>query len=334
VLALLVAASAPAAPPKSTATWSIAPTEAVGARSEFSAVDALSATDGWAVGGGPLVERWNGTRWSAVASPELVDDSNGFFLLSGVDATTATDAFAVGTTTTFGTTGGSTAVVLRWSGASWTRMSLPALKNGSLSAVHALTGTDAWAVGRLEPSIAFGETLALHWNGSAWSQVATPSPGTRDNVILSVAGSSPSDVWAVGYFGNLPYGNRTRHSLVLHWNGSAWSRVATPTPEVGSGQTSLNDVVALSPTDAWAVGYTTGFGGPTGAIALHWDGTGWHAASAPALNSLSSVTALSSTDLWATGIDAKTGLPRLAHWNGSAWTQRPRQRPPGRGSRR
>src|SRR6266516_4602914 len=102
VFALLVALPVAAAPP-SASTWSIAPTEAVGDRSEFSAVDALSATDGWAVGGAGLIERWNGSRWNAVASPDLVDDSNSnnFASLTGVDATSATDAFAVGTATTF-----------------------------------------------------------------------------------------------------------------------------------------------------------------------------------------------------------------------------------------
>ena len=51
----------------------------------------------------PKLERFNGTRWSVVTSPDLVDhrNSNNYAGLSGVDATSAGNAFAVGSTTAF-----------------------------------------------------------------------------------------------------------------------------------------------------------------------------------------------------------------------------------------
>ena len=50
----------------------------MGTRSALVGVVALSTTDGWAVGtsGNGLVERWNGTGWSIVPSPDIVDHSN------------------------------------------------------------------------------------------------------------------------------------------------------------------------------------------------------------------------------------------------------------------
>jgi hypothetical protein len=104
---------------------------------------------------------------------------------------------------------------------------------------------------------------------------------------------------------------------VLHWNGSAWSRVTSP--DVGNAQTVLKDVVALSPTNAWAVGYTNSFGGGASAVALHWNGTSWTVASAPALGTLDTITALSATDIWASGTDS-TGATQLANWRGTSWT--------------
>ena len=58
--------------------------------------------------------------------------------------------------------------------------------------------------------VTFRKTLAMHYNGTTWSTPATPSPGTRNNTVTSVDGVSGTDVWAVGYSLNLPYGNRFR----------------------------------------------------------------------------------------------------------------------------
>jgi hypothetical protein len=332
VLAAAVVMGALIAGPAAAATWTIVPSQAVGTGSVLSGIDALSTTDAWAVGGSGngLVERWNGTRWATVASPDLIGDHsnpNNSAGLSAIDATSATNAFAVGTANVFGGSGGG-AVALRFNGTAWSKTTVPNATGQSFSDVQAFSATDAWAVGHSMPSVT-GLTLARHWQGSSWTQVATPSPGTRDNVLTAVAGTSPSDVWAVGYYRDLPYGNRARHSLVLHWNGSAWSRVTSP--DVGNAQTVLEDVVALSPTDAWAVGYTNSFGGNTSAIALHWDGAGWTVAAAPALGTLDHVTALSATDIWASGTDSDGGL-QFANWRGSAWTLTPAPTPGGAGT--
>lgn len=49
------------------------------------------------------------------------------------------------------------------------------------------------------------------------------------------------------------------HSVILHWNGTKWSQVATPA--VGTGS-ELASVAAISRSNAWAVGeFDTGVGG-------------------------------------------------------------------------
>jgi len=118
---LAAAATMLAALPAAAATWTVVPAQAVGTSSLLTSVDAVSATDGWAVGGSGngLVERWNGSAWNVVASPNLLDPANSlsWATLSGVDAVSATDAFAVGESSSFG------AIVERWNGTRWSAMS-------------------------------------------------------------------------------------------------------------------------------------------------------------------------------------------------------------------
>jgi hypothetical protein len=85
------------------------------------------------------------------------------------------------------------------------------------------SATDAWAVGYyiVNPTTEVAETLALHWNGTKWSKVASPNPG-NGNGLSSVSADSATDAWAVGYYANPTTGSQ--ETLALHWNGTSWSR--------------------------------------------------------------------------------------------------------------
>jgi hypothetical protein len=206
------------------------------------------------------------------------------------------------------------AVVLRWNGSAWSRLAVPGVagKSTTFTGVKAFSATDAWAVGA-SSTVSLGETLAMHFDGTAWARPPTPSPGTRNNTVTSVDGIAPGDVWAVGQSLDLPYGNRVRQSLIMHWNGSTWSQLPSP----NNGSTYLSDVVAVSATDAWAVG-----SGAAGAFVTRWNGTAWATAPAPPLAGLRGVTARSGTDVWVAGSDA-AGAPALAHWTGTGWSVTP-----------
>jgi hypothetical protein len=292
-IAIAVAACAAGAAPAVGATWTNVPSQAIGSGSALDDVDALSATSAWAVGGNGdgIVERYDGTSWKAVGTPSLLSGPTSWAMLHGVDAVSTTSALAVGEAN-------GAAAALRWNGSSWSKVSVatPSGSSSALDDVKAFSATDAWAVGRIVPSFN-GLTLIERWQGSSWTQVASPSPGTRDNTLTAVAGSAPNDVWAVGYSRDLPYGNRARHSLTEHYDGRAWTRV--PSPDVDS-QTVLNGVLALSPTNAWAVGYASN----QGAVVMRYDGSRWTASTLPQLSSLTAIAALSASDIWAAGSDS------------------------------
>ena len=127
-------------------SWTEFPTPSPSANSNaLLGVDALSRTDVWAVGytgqGGTegatafktLAERWNGTRWNLVQSPNVGTGSN---TLTDVDATASNRAWAVGyyREGTLRKT-----LIQRWNGTSWSVISSP--NPGSLS--NALLGVAA-----------------------------------------------------------------------------------------------------------------------------------------------------------------------------------------------
>jgi hypothetical protein len=72
------------------------------------------------------------------------------------------------------------------------------------------------------------QTLVEHWNGTQWSVVSSPNPGTNYDSLEGVAAISASDVWAVGAY---LYGADTQ-TLVEQWDGTQWSVV--PSPNVGA----------------------------------------------------------------------------------------------------
>jgi hypothetical protein len=77
-----------------------------------------------------------------------------------------------------------------------------------LFGVACTTRADCSAVGLASNGAGVQQTLAEHWNGTAWSIVATP---TGTSVLLGVACVATSDCWAVG----------AGDSSIEHWDGTA-----------------------------------------------------------------------------------------------------------------
>jgi hypothetical protein len=89
-----------------------------------------------------------------------------------------------------------------------------------------------------------------------------------------VSADSPADVWAVGHTEDLQTGAWA--TLILHWNGTACAKVASPN-QTGALSDTLFGVSADSATDAWAVGTacTAQQCSRSNTVILHWNGTAW-----------------------------------------------------------
>ncbi|MFT3713231.1 MAG: carboxypeptidase regulatory-like domain-containing protein [Archangium sp.] len=147
-----------------------------------------SATNVYAVGYSGVVQRYNGTSWATQTSATAN-------VLRAIWGSSATNIWAVGDSGT---------IVRSTNGTSWVLQSTPTGAN--LQSIWGSSASDIWAVG--------SGGVIIHYNGSTWSTFSSPTA----NQLNEVSGVSANDVWAVGIGGT-----------ALHFTGSTWTPVATET---------------------------------------------------------------------------------------------------------
>jgi hypothetical protein len=165
-------------------------------------VTCASAADCWAVGeydGGsaqqPLIERWDGTSWSIVNSPNTSAPQK----LQGVTCASATECWAVGG---YYNDSVNQTLIHQWNGTAWAIVSSPntsATQDNFLNGVTCASASECWAVGHYS-SGSSSQTLIEQWNGTAWAIVSSPNTSASvDNYLYCATCASPSECWAVGY---------------------------------------------------------------------------------------------------------------------------------------
>jgi hypothetical protein len=175
-------------------------------------LSALSADDVWAVGlsasfstvDRTLAMHWNGRKWKVVPTPNGSDNNNE---LDSVSADAPNDAWAVGVN--FVQT--SPSLVEHWDGTSWSVVPAdPEGPNYNSKAVAAFRPTSVWVVGAQAPPPPHppsGYAYTERWDGSAWTVVASESPGTDTTVARAVTVISRDLAWMAGDYMNQNDGN-------------------------------------------------------------------------------------------------------------------------------
>jgi hypothetical protein len=257
--------------------------------------------------------------------------------IGGMSAASADDIWAVGSYVE----GPSSymALILHWDGKTWKQMIAPIPKEAQwtrLQGVSALAWDDVWAVGEYEGRYENETrvTFAIHWDGRAWSHVPSPN-GVPDpsegldvySYLTGVAAIKADDVWAVGGYQTTK--NTRTHTLTLHWDGKAWTRVDSP----GKIMNHLLAVDGTSGDDVWAVGSYSDGPGQAGTLALHWDGREWTEVATPDADEVTegfqAVAAFSRNDVWAVGSIVRSPSVNnvvevlIGHWDGKSWSISP-----------
>jgi hypothetical protein len=216
------------------ATWSLAPAGNFTGSALLAGVDTLADGSAWAVGfqsaadgtRRTLIEHSSGGALAAVASPNdgtsATDNS-----LTAVSGTQATGLWAVGWQES---PAGLKPLVLRYDttrpSPTWVSVSgaggVPSQGKVEtvLTGVDVRTASDVWAVGYSDNG-STKQPLALHWNGSTWSNSPIPGAGLLRKVRAVGAGN----VWAAGTY--YKASTQRYQTLVVHFDGTAWRTVVS-----------------------------------------------------------------------------------------------------------
>src|SRR5689334_1613307 len=273
-----------------------------------------------------LVERWNGSTWSLLSSPNPSEAGSAF--LTDVSCPTAESCAATGYYAT--TLGGSEyrTLVERWNGSAVSLQSSPNPEGKAvvqLNDVSCTTASACTSVGFSQTTTAgpAAGTLGERWNGSSWSIQSTvdPEPLPPESRLETV--SCPTSSFCAA-FGRDSTRNRELFRL---WNGTEWKVGGEETP-IGSG--GPVDVSCASITQCMVVRT----GGSTNSTAVRWfipaEGKPWTweglSFSKPTGSSkftLNSVFCTATSACTAVGYYTNSSgrIVTLAErWNGSAWT--------------
>lgn len=163
-----------------------------------------------------------------------------------------------------------------------------------LSAVSAVSDTEAWAVGE------YGRVA--RYAGDSWTDVDPEIMSGLD--LADIHMTSSTDGWIAA-------GDRA-----FQYDGADWIERSDG---LGSG-ISLDRISALGPDDVW--GITRGCDEECAPGIVHWDGTSWVQVLTETV-SPSDIAMVSSDEGWVLNYDPTTYSPDILHYDGLSWTHIP-----------
>ena len=261
--------------------WTIVPAANPGSADDmlYSAA-AVSDSDVWAVGTygdsngffHPLIEHWNGRRWTAGGIRGLPAGSHG--ILTSV---TSAGRYEVWATGQLSGRGGDRQVVLHLIHGSWVIAPEPAVRQGGAPAdafpqAIALSAAGPWVAGRDRSGHSgFATVVEAPGFGRHLVHLSTPNPTPQDNYLWGIAAvDGGKDAWAVGDSVPVSTGNAASLTEFGSQRGG-WRVVPSPNPGAANGNTILDGVFAFASNNVWAVGTYDGPGGMRTLI-MHYTG--------------------------------------------------------------
>jgi hypothetical protein len=261
--------------------WTVVPAANPGVSEDMLySVAAVRDSDVWAVGTygdqrgffHPLIEHWNGRRWSAAPVRGLRCSADGIL-------TSVTSAgVSVWATGQISGGGADRQVVLRLLDGSWrvVRDSPVRTGAGQLADAYpqaiALSVRGPWATGRFRSGHAgYSALVEAPGDETTLRELTAPDPTRQDNYLWGIAPvSGGAAAWAVG--DSVPAATGEAVSLIEYGTANGgWRVVPSPNPGAANGKTILDGVLAFGRDDVWAVGTYDGTGGMRTLI-LHYTG--------------------------------------------------------------
>src|SRR5205807_6917057 len=113
-----------------------------------------------------LIERWDGTSWAVVSSPNTTSTQRNF--IQAVTCASPSECWAVG----YYYSGSAWQTLIdRWDGTAWTIVTSPNTQSNFLLGVTCGSASECWAIGFYSGA----QTLIERWDGTAWAIVSSPN---------------------------------------------------------------------------------------------------------------------------------------------------------------
>ena len=250
-----------------------------------------TSTNASAADAGPfatLVEQWNGTIWSIVASPNPAGAT--FARLDRVSCTATDNCMAIGVSSPT-IAGTDVALAERWNGTAWSVVPSATLSFGGntfgLSGISCVSATRCVAAYSYSPGRAPGwesDPLTEQWDGTKWSNAPSSDHLTAFDVTLSgVSCTSATVCMVTGAYTNwLGASEVATATLAEQVNGSDWTVVDSGFPPGAHPRldavscTSANSCVAVGAQSPTASSFD-----PPVTLTEQWNGTAWTVVTSP-----------------------------------------------------
>ena len=219
-----------------------------------------------------LIERWNGSSWFIVNSPDgAKQDSH----LAKVSCPTSSLCFAVGYDGPYTPNGH--VLIERWNGSIWSIVDTPKISgaaNSLLRDIACVSSSFCFAVGQYVPPAGNGGGLIERWDGSSW----TVMPDVHEGVLFAVGCATRTLCFAVGDHYVFGGSGEVDHTLTERWDGALWKVVESPDPKSPS---QLEGLTCISTSHCFASGYLGNGQHPDAPMIEAWDGSTWAILIAP-----------------------------------------------------
>jgi hypothetical protein len=232
-------------------------------------ITGVGARDAWLTGIGAdntvFVQRWNGARWRAVATPRGMIT----VAAAAVAASSASNAWVF--TFLRPAVAASYAVAWHWTGRAWQSHRLP--DGTSIDATAVFSRTDAWAFGM----IGAGKPYVIRYDGRKWRQVQAPVQPTGASAL------SAHNIWIVGptiaSLKTFPFSYEA-----ADWTGRSWRILKLPRVRVPKGMYLASpQILAAGAADIWIDfdEFSSSGQGPDTQTLLHYDAGDWRQIAVP-----------------------------------------------------
>ena len=319
--------------------WSIVPSPSATGKNSLYGVSCTSVSFCMAAGVvstvGPgfdqtLIEKWDGTTWSILPSPNVEPTASVGTDLDNVSCVTASFCLAVGYS--YSEVGPDTTVIDKWNGSTWSAVSSPNPTQPGGNDLYGISCTSlTFCMATGESYTDIGKPLVTTFDGSTWKLVPTTDSTTGDESWLNqVSCTTPSFCLAVG----VRYDGNDDQTFSQVWRGATMTDVTIP---IASGSTGGegNSVSCVSSTFCALAGDEFNDSSAESNLTNIWNGSSWSAAAPLRLDggdsSLDGIACTGTTSCTAVGYLYTTGsnyVTSTDNWNGTTWTVEPGANPP------